>query len=159
MLRLFAAMLLALVSLSAAADWQYTKWGMSQKDVVKASKNTAIPDRESAGHSTSLAESLLTAPYRAGRYEFTAYFLFESRTLTLSGVSLRLVRVEDCDLLRGELASKYGKPQEVQRVVGVLEGASWRDEPSNNGISIAKIGTDGCSVQYWALRGASNKEL
>ena len=141
----------------AYADWQYTRWGMSPDDVVKASAGVATPDPNSRGHSTDDSESLLTAPYTRGRFAFSAHFLFDRRTHMLSRVDLQLKDPRQCYVLWGELYAGYGKPQSESKRSGVRESAHWRDADANNGIAIVKIGDNLCSVTYWALKGTDTK--
>ena len=149
-------MLLLLPSL-VYADWQYTKWGMTREEVVKASQGAATPDPESKAHSSEEHASLLTAPYTAGRFEFSARFMFDRQTRTLSIVNLDLKDPRQCNSLWGELNIKYGKPE--SKTSGIAESASWRDETANNSIIILKIGERSGSVQYRMLKGKENKGL
>lgn len=155
----FIVLLLTFLPALAHADWQYTKWGMTPQEVIDASGGIAVPDPQSQGHSIKDDISLLTGPYQidsvnAGRFEFSAYFLFDKQTRTLSRVSLRLKNPEQCNSLARELNDKYGTP----RVVGGL-AALWTDESSNNRIQFLQIGKVDCSVLYTRLKGPVNKGL
>jgi hypothetical protein len=141
------------------ADWQYTKWGMSVDAVVKASNGIAKPDLKSQANSTGFATSLLVAPYKAGRFEFTAHFLFDKQTQGLSRVDLKLKKPSECSSVWRELGDKYGEPKIEKEVSRIMEGATWWDEKANNGITIIQIGNNDCTIWYWQLTGPINKGL
>ena len=66
---------------SALADWQYTRWGMSPKEVIAASKGaateTTLDQRKGGG--TKGTEALLQAPYTSGKFQFRAMFNFSKK--------------------------------------------------------------------------------
>jgi hypothetical protein len=112
--------------ISALADWQYTKWGMSVDQVIAASKGAAsqttpeISAQHSAFDGSQAAK--LSAPYCSGTFQFTAYFMFGRRD-TLTSVSLELA-AGDPHILIGELRTKYGKPTS-EDADGVLNSLIW----------------------------------
>jgi len=152
--------LLILTATVSKADWQYTKWGMRREDVIRVAKGAAIPDAAGKDYTSDIEESLLAAPYKAGRFDFIAHFVFDKKTGELRRVVLELKSPGECDLLWGELLAKYGRPQAEPKILDMMEGATWRDEKANNGIGIMRIRTnDICRVDYWELKGPSNKGL
>jgi hypothetical protein len=150
----FIVLLLTFFPTLAFAEWQYTKWGMTQQDVIDASNGIAVPDLDSKGHSTNEAMSLLEASYSAGRFEFIVRFLFDKETRRLSSVHLNLKTPEQCNLLLRELIDKYGPPRNIGGIAG-----EWRDESSNNRIQFVQMPISGCPLSYTRLRGPINKGL
>jgi hypothetical protein len=105
------AMAALLLSFSASAHWQYTRWGMTEAQVIKASKGAAVSasDTDADKHKAygDNANINLTAPYKAGEFEFNAYFGFKDGKL--ANVQLDLTS-GDVHKLIGALRNKYGKP-------------------------------------------------
>jgi hypothetical protein len=155
---------LAVVGLSfgiisvAHADWQYTRWGMTEAEVVKASRGQAIPNPQLARTSTEVELAKLTAPYTTGAYNFEARFMFNRSTDKLTGVRLNLSDASKCIPLYHELVAKYGKPLSESNTSGMRIG-KWQDRPSNMTIAILDIGQRTCEVMYGALVSANNKGL
>jgi hypothetical protein len=124
LLALVAAFCVATVTSSACAHWQFTKWGMTEAQVVEASGSaaSALSPSEAAGQSTSDGTKLarLGMPYMSGTFQFTATFLFDRAGL-LCAVSLKQT-AGDADSLRGSLLAKYGQPREhSQTYVGIVD--------------------------------------
>src|SRR5262249_22040694 len=98
----------------ATNDWRYTRWGMTEEQVVIASHDTARPAEpadQSAERSRD-AEVKLRAPVTWMGQRFTAFFGFDRKTHRLSSVTLQLQAgsEEDVVRLRNALSSLYGPP-------------------------------------------------
>lgn len=160
------AVILIALSLSMAAakcsfaDWQYTKWGMTSQQVVEASQGKASPiaEEERKGKSTDTAESLLSAPYVAGKFNFEVSFLFDRKTSKLSRIHLSLIDPSLCSELLESLSGKYGEPSLVKES-SVFSRKEWRDKEHENGVQYLFIATPSCSVTYWALSTDDNHGL
>jgi len=74
--------------LSADADWQYTRWGMTLEEVVAASGGAAQPHAKDPKKNTSKVDTLATAPYEAAGFIFRARFLFSRGEPKLARVDL-----------------------------------------------------------------------
>lgn len=100
-----------LLSLPSFADWQFTKWGASPREVSDASGRQAQPLTEEIAGSKSRGNrlALLSMPYRSGQFDFTATFLF-TRGTNLSEVDLKLDSESDPYALKRALRQKYGTP-------------------------------------------------
>lgn len=112
-MRLTVACILGALALASplAANWQYSKWGMSPAQVAGAShgKATEPTDEEKAAGSEDGNVPLLKAPWHSGSFEFTAYFYFtRGKAKRLTHVSLTLEKGDGHELL-GALRQKYGK--------------------------------------------------
>lgn len=73
----------------ASADWQYTKWGMSADQVLRAAKGALQPCTPAAcrGRNTEQDEPKLYGAYSSGSFQFNAFFPFRSIGSTDSSVA------------------------------------------------------------------------
>jgi len=96
-------------SASAAANWQYTHWGMTVEQVKAASENKAqpIPGDQAV---TNPKFPSLKAPYTSGQYRFNAFFGFDQSKGTLNSVTLRLYNPDQAGELMGWIKTQYGAP-------------------------------------------------
>ena len=92
----------------ASADWQFTRWGLTPAEVMRASKGAATPlsSSESARSSAGSEIAELTMPFASGDLRFDATFLFEGEKL--SRVVLHLADESKLAQLSGALERKYG---------------------------------------------------
>lgn len=104
------------VTSSARADWQYTRWGMSPEEVIKASNGSARPTStaEQAERKRGNREAMASAEYRAGEVPFRADFLFAGGKLVM--VALHLLDHQRRNEVLNALSSRYGAP--VNNYVG-----------------------------------------
>jgi hypothetical protein len=93
----------------AAANWQYTTWGMTPDQVSSAAHGNVLHVDPSARNSTDGDQILLETPYAAGTFNFKAGFAFDSRT-HLDRVHLVLLSGDAVEL-HAALLKKYGDPQ------------------------------------------------
>lgn len=133
----------------AAADWQYTRWGMTQQQVMAASKGAARQNpnlvADTGTHRNERA--LLAAPYSAGRLSFRAQFFFDNGQQKLVKVRLVLTAGADCTDVRAELMNLYGQP--LSRAAGVV--VRWQDTKRRNTVTLANWGSGGCNLEYEPL--------
>lgn len=124
----FAAALLAgsVVSMSASTNWQFTKWGMTDKQVLAASKGAAVTlsEEQSAEHSSAdrTAIAKLSMPYSTGSYKFTAFFNFKKEKLAF--VTLDLDEGNPHEVI-GALRGRYGKPVNENTNDRILNAWRW----------------------------------
>lgn len=144
----------------AAADWQYTKWGMTADQVVAASKGqmkrcSAVCDKQTTANSTAL----LYGAYQSGDLPFTAFAFFDNQTKKLVHVTLRLDDPAKGNEMIGALRAKYGEPASESRTQ-VLYLMVWR--PAGDQIDVTRIGFGGdytYSLGYRPRATSSNKGL
>ena len=109
-LGLCAVPFLCTVPLPAKADWQFTKWGMSVNDVMKASKGIAkVTAADAAPNDKVRLLAKLAMPYTTGAFAFDATFYFDAAN-RLQSVHLELEKGDRHSLL-GSLSAKYGEPE------------------------------------------------
>jgi len=113
MLRTVAAIALLLAALPAQADWQATRWGMSETEaaaVVPGSGPANAIDVQS--YSNAEGKVGLFAPYRTSEFGFRAYLRFAPNGQGLSSVLLLLDDAkEQGPRLWDALTDRYGEPQ------------------------------------------------
>lgn len=137
----------------AAADWQYTKWGMTPDEVIAASNGAASESTPSPDSEPSEIVTLASADYVASGYEFWVSFGF-SADRRLSEVSLSLRDSDKCVYLADALDRRYGRP--VSREGGLLTVITWHEPDSGNSSELQVFGDDEiiwCHLVYKPLLG------
>lgn len=146
---------LLVIPSAAIADWEYTKWGMSPDQVVKASKGKAQQHPRDADNSTDGADALVSGTYSAAGYNFTTHFRFGKNDGGLSAVLHELKPPSKCGELFASLQNIYGKPDNDILTPGILSGHVWRDQKKDNHVSLLSIGPDlapsSCDLTYKRL--------
>lgn len=107
MLRIATALALVIAPMSAKADWQFTRWGMSTADLATLPivLNKPSPEERAASRLPALGEPEWRSRYIAGEFKFTAYYLFQSdklRAVSLHGDP------KDAPAIITSLRSQYG---------------------------------------------------
>jgi len=146
-----------ILSRPAFSDWQYTRWGMTPKEVIAASKGAAreTTASERAGGHTADTEALLLAAYRSGKFQFQATFNFGKDTLKLASVTLRLLDPSLTADLIGNLRARYGEPTSVGGTA-LMKLTVWRGKADQ--VSLIEIG-DMVDLQYRPNLTADNQGL
>lgn len=114
----------------AAADWQWTKWGMSPEEVVAASAGKArlATEDETKMQSDTVKskvtqEMLAVSEHDSGDLRFRVNFLFEPGSRKLTCARLNAGTSTTQARLRGDLIGVYGKPIDERR--DVIGGGIW----------------------------------
>ena len=145
---LAALFCLSVSALPAAADWQYTQWGMSPAQVVGASGGVAKPNDDRSLDAEDLRAEL-SAPYMAGSLPFTAVFRFDLAG-ALDDVTLIPVGPVSCPAVRTVLVTHHGPP-EGKADVGGATTLRWHDLDANNLVVFLAPEDGHCSIQYSKL--------
>ncbi|WP_207485925.1 hypothetical protein [Arenibaculum pallidiluteum] len=141
MLRIaFAAALAVLASGAAHADWQYTRWGMTPTDVLKASKGATrivvevkpAPGVEYPG---------LKGHHHTDLLAYETRFFFNDNQLARIDLLPATQTLDTADLVETKLRTRLGDPVS-ETVAGAGRVLEWRDEPRKNRI-ILQVGKDG----------------
>jgi hypothetical protein len=126
---------LLLWPVAAAANWQYTRWGMTETELAALSENI-VPATlsEQNGHSNPyIGAAKLKAGYVAGDTRFTAFFLFRDQKLV--GVTLWPDDPAAWPTANNRLVSIYGKPivdeKKTDRACTTIL-RKWRAEADQN---------------------------
>lgn len=129
--RVAALVAVLLAPLPASADWQYTRWGMTPEEAVRASGGTLSRLTPSTAELLGDAPLLLEAQggYAAPPFKFFASLWFDRRHHGLRRVDLTFVDGEGASLaeLSQALEEKYGNWH---------PGVIWLDQEG------------GCAVSY-----------
>ena len=143
-----AASAVACSALPAAADWQYTQWGMTPDQVKAASADAAVPNPDRKLDAGGFA-AILTAPYQGAAIPFTAAFLFDTFG-KLKVVSLKPVGGIACPVIVQALGTNHGVPEGK---TDLLEAKTlrWDDTDNDNLIVYADLGQGDCTIQYSKL--------
>jgi hypothetical protein len=139
-------------SLPAQANWQWTHWGMTPQQVVKASHGKAAQatDVERQGVRTASDVALLAMPYRSGTFTFAAYFLFDQEQ-HLSRVVL-IHMGDSAAEIAASLMAKYGKPSDADN--SDFGEYTWYTKSEQ--IFYQGVGPKECAVYYAPRTGGAN---
>ena len=107
------AALAALAATPAAAHWEYTRWGMTQAQVVTASRGAvrALPAAERRAIPAARMEYRAAGQFRAGGLRLTVAFAFDASNGGLVCVSAR-GEARQAAALRARLERSFGPPQQ-----------------------------------------------
>lgn len=107
------ALLAGLAASPAAAHWEYTRWGMTQQQVIAASRGAvrALPAAERRPVPNARMEYRASGQFRTAGLQLTVAFAFDGRNGGLVCVSARLEEAQ-ADALRARLERQFGPPQE-----------------------------------------------
>ena len=143
-----AASALACSSVPAAADWQYTQWGMTLDQVRAASGDAARPNPDRALDAGSL-KAALTAPYQGASLPFTAVFYFDPAG-RLKLVALNPVGEIACPVIVQALGANHGMPEGEADMVHATT-LRWDDVENDNLIVYQDLGHGNCTIQFSRL--------
>ncbi len=132
----------------AAANWQYTQWGMSPDEVTTASNSAARSNPDRMLDAEGLQAELI-APYQGAAIPFTAVFLFDPEN-KLEVVTLNPVGGIACPVIVQALGANHGKPEGDADMV-LAKTLRWDDVDNNNLIVYADLGEGKCTIQYSKL--------
>jgi hypothetical protein len=145
---------------NAVADWQYTRWGMTVDEVVKASKGQLKPcdaqlcsGRELRG---AKDEVRLIGNYASGQYSFKAYFYFDSKKLSI--VTLDLNNPTLGWSLGADLRARYGEPSRQSRD-SISSDMQWQTKTDRIYFMTIGSGPRSASVSYRPRITAGNQGL
>ncbi|WP_428429489.1 hypothetical protein [Pararhizobium sp.] len=130
----------AATALPAAADWQYTRWGAPQKEVMLTPGQNilATSPKEQEDLSYGYGQALAKTTYSAVNTKFSVSFLF--REDQLSGVVMYMDDRATAAHVGALLGDQYGKADEDTSEYDNLtncttESRSWRDVKAGNVIA------------------------
>ena len=147
-MKLKAVVFLGLVtaSLSAYADWQYTKWGMTPDELVAAAKNAKQSISKSKHPDLISRGWLFEGEYRTNIYRFKAIFIFSKNPEKLKSVSLQPSDKSQCNVLMADLIATYG-PQVKHNKLSTGDLLTWNDAVKKNEVQLV-IDPSICFVTY-----------
>ena len=115
-MRAALAAALALLATPAAAHWEFTRWGMTERQVIAASRGAvrALPREERRLVPAARMEYRATGEFRSGNLTLTVAFAFDARNGGLVCVSAQ-GEAGQAPALRARLERLFGAPQERGR--------------------------------------------
>jgi hypothetical protein len=159
---------------AAAADWEYTKWGMTPQQVISAAKNRTRKSSDLHPDSDGNVTKLV-APYKSGKFSFEAQFGFDAAD-RLSSVTLVLkdkfagmdmgadmnmgadmtmnMDQGGCHDLQASVKTTYGPPQGGGSAHMQYAIETWQDRKNKNNVTYTVLDRAGCYVQYSAIKPA-----
>lgn len=142
-LLILAAVLLLLTSAPLVSGWQFTRWGMSETELI-----VAAPNIFQVNPGGSLGSDL-----KIGDLKFTAQYTFrvEGSTTRLFEVRLKPKQESDCGEIIQLLRQKYGPSYTTKGISGYTGAVivTWRDETSGNKVEFIRTTT--CEIVYSPL--------
>jgi hypothetical protein len=104
--------------LPAQAHWEFTRWGMTERQVAAAVRNAgtvrSLPPAERRAVPGARLEYRAAGEFRAGTLRLTVAFAFDARNGGLVCVSAR-GEAAQAEALRARLEREFGAPQERGR--------------------------------------------
>jgi hypothetical protein len=126
---------LALSVPSASADWQYTKWGMTQSQVIAASKGEARkiePGPNYVCNDDRIPFAAIESK-SVGQFKFSVTFCSDKPGGPLKAV--RLGYRDSVPFLKSQLLSQYGNPASDRGGDTI-----WVDQKSGNSVDLYDLG-------------------
>ncbi len=145
---------MAMMCTVSYADWQYTRWGMSPKQVVAASKGKAKPFS-----SETMPDVRAQGGYQSGTFHFKVNFAFRPNDNQLSEVELVPLDNSTCHSIKLNLEGKYGQAVNIETNEYIeREESRWHDRKQNNLVSFASY-PNRCFLKYKQLSTSDGKGL
>lgn len=141
--------------------WQYTKWGMTVDQIIKASDGMARPINSEEQKDCSnpyYYKCIALASYNVGDFEFIVHFRSKLNGTTLNSVNLELVNNEKYESLKSELEAKYGIGAPGSDEIQIK--TKWKTDPYL--IELSKVEVGGVKIvelNYMDPKDNSNSSL
>jgi hypothetical protein len=141
-----------LASFPARADWEYTHWAQTPKQLMLASNGNVSrnklkqhsPHAGELGSPTALSAPLY-AQYKIADFQFVVYFSFEEKEGTLNLIELALLDHKKCPELKEFVFTQFGVPLSEKDMNG-LTSYSWRDQENRNIVTFSHMFN--CYIRY-----------
>jgi hypothetical protein len=151
---------------AAQADWQYTKWGMTAEQALRAAggqlRTPTIQERGARAAGDRQPE--LVGQHATSSFRFTVALFFGATPR--SGLDLVVLMSEDrsrkqTGAIIESLRGLYGEPVQAS-VTRLAKTYRWRDERANNSIEVYDYwfaDNQGMQINYKPLRSGAEKGL
>lgn len=130
----YGTIVLALTVAPASAHWQFTRWGMTPDQVIKASGGKAAWKQEKDHQE-------LEMDYPSGQFTLSVSFVFDASNHLNS---IQMTNNADAMALMRELKGKYGKPAETDP-----DGSGYTWYTKEDRIAASHVGSDFIIIGYW----------
>ena len=128
----------------AAAEWQYTRWGMSPAEVVAASNGKARLAKPDKATNTVFGSTGAEADYSEPPYSFRVVFNFRYDKLTQ--VTLHPVGKTDCTPIANGLIARLGPPAIDSLYTGITKYA-WTNTARATDVTLLRV-PEACAILY-----------
>ncbi len=154
-----ALLFLATASVPARGDWQYTKWGMSVDEVVRASENklrTPTPKERNdltltfADHALPRLAPALIGEYHTESFQFILVMYFGGVGHSLSRIVLKLKNHAQTRSVIPALIYLYG-PSFENKKDNTGSSLKWIDEKNNNEVIASDLLDQFFDITYTPL--------
>ena len=140
------SLIVAGMAAPAAADWRYTRWGMSPEQVVAASNGAVQLGPPPQGKTYDNLTGRALGKHEADGATFLAFFHFDAAN-GLAKVALERSGGTACAALQGALVAQFGAPAKSTRNnFATIE--EWRDTARGNLVRYILIGDLPCTITY-----------
>lgn len=153
--RVLIAGAMMLAASPVAANWQFSRWGMTPTEVIQSSGGTAHAGDGAASAQQDGSTSDVAGTYEAGGRTFTSMFYFQAGRLV--SVVLETRNAPDCVATEHDLEAVYGAPAE--RTKGVADTWLWLDRQKDNRVKMIIVSGLYCELQYSPLASAAASKL
>ncbi|MGE4047070.1 MAG: hypothetical protein AB7F35_19565 [Acetobacteraceae bacterium] len=126
---LLVALLAAGLAGTARADWQYTRWGMTPEQVVRASggKVSVLPKADRRRVEDANLETSATGTFQDGTLSLRVMFSFDTRTGGLACVFHGVMDPRENDAFKALLLRRHGPPQDSSALPAIgQETMNWK---------------------------------
>jgi len=128
-----------LVTRSARADWQYTRWGMTPEQVVAASDGKAELLPEKRRPRVPPLVTVAMGEFLDGPLQLRTVFSFSIERGGLECVSYGVSNHDDDEAFRAALVGRYGPPQRISALPVIKqETLSWKTPTDTIDASFSK---------------------
>jgi hypothetical protein len=142
----WAPLIVAGMATPAAADWQYTRWGMSPEQVVAASNGMVQLGPPPQGKTYDNLTGRALGKHERDGATFLAFFHFDAAN-GLAKVALERSGGTACAALQGALVAQLGPPAKSTRNnFATIE--EWRDTARGNLVRYVLVGDLPCTITY-----------
>ena len=141
--------ILAASAAPAAADWQYTRWGMSPEQVVAASRGAVQLGPPPSGKTYDGLTGRARGVHNEAGASFDVYFHFDAR-VGLARVALERTGGADCAALHNRLLGALGRPaSSTRQSYATID--QWRDRARGNVVGYVLVAKLPCTITYSVL--------
>jgi hypothetical protein len=138
---------------AAKADWEYTNWGMTPEQVIKASHGLAEKIMPLSREYRQRGK-WVRSTHKSGELAYNVVFRFELNSKGLDRVQLTLNDLNKCGSLAPLLKTRYGDLKAKVMAPG-WRRFTWKDDKSNSRIRFTEGRNGGslvsCGIEYSPL--------
>lgn len=158
---LLALVLSIQLSTPAAADWEFTRWGMTVEQVQAASGNTldTIPEYRRPGMRIGATLPILEGVFKAGAFRFYVNYHFDAQGM-LELVDLQPDNYTIGREIESALLARYGRPIVDKSGGSCAACYEWQDLERGNVVNFYRTPSiNSIRLRYTRLDAAAARKL